>query len=106
MSTAAKAGFAAFVLFAAAACNSVKKDDVGIFPYPLEEYVCADGTELGVRLLGERASVSVDGKPAVELPVMTSAGTTYSNGKQTLIISQGAVSWGLGRAVPQPCRAK
>ncbi len=106
MSTAAKAGFAAFVLVAAAACDTVKKDEVGIFPRPLEEYVCADGTELGVRLLGEKASVSVDGKPAVDLPVMGADGTTYSNGKQTLIISQGAVSWGLGRAVPQPCRLK
>lgn len=72
-------------------------------PYPVSKYVCEDGTRLAVRLLGDRASVSVNDAPAIDLPPMGSEGTTYSNGRQTLTIEQGRLSWGLGRAVPSAC---
>ena len=71
-------------------------------PYPVSNYQCGN-TRLAVRLMGERASVSVDGADAIDLPVSGSSGTTFSNGRQTLIIEQGRVSWGLGRAVPVAC---
>jgi hypothetical protein len=72
-------------------------------PYPVSDYTCQDGTHLAVRLFGDRASVSVNGAPTVELPAMGTEGTTYSNGRWTLTILQGRLSWGVGRAVPSPC---
>ncbi len=72
-------------------------------PYPVSDYTCEDGTRLAVRLLGDRASVSVNGAAAVDLPSMGPEGTTYSNGQQTLTIVQGRLSWGVGRAVPSAC---
>lgn len=72
-------------------------------PYPVSNYKCEDGTHLAVRLLGDRASVSVNGATAVELPSMGPEGTTFSNGRQTLSIVQGKLSWGVGRAVPSEC---
>ncbi|NKW80426.1 hypothetical protein HGG72_08815 [Ochrobactrum pecoris] len=72
-------------------------------PYPVSEYTCEDGTHLAVRLFGDRASVSVNGAAAVDLPAMGQEGTTYSNGRQTLTIVQGRLSWGVGRAVPSAC---
>lgn len=72
-------------------------------PYPVSKYTCNDGTRLAVRLLGDRASVSVNGAPEVELPSIGSEGTTYSNGRWTLSIVQGRTSWGVGRAVPSEC---
>lgn len=71
--------------------------------YPVSNYTCRDGTRLAVRLLGDRASVSVNGAAAVDLPAMGSDGGTFSNGRQTLTIVQGNLSWGLGRAMPSPC---
>lgn len=71
-------------------------------PYPVTNYVCG-GTRLAVRLMGERASVSVDGAAAVDLPVTDQSGTTYSNGRQTLIIKQGLSYWAVGRATPVAC---
>ena len=71
-------------------------------PYPVSSYVC-DGTRLAVRLMGERASVSVDGAAAVDLPAMGQSGTTFSNGRQTLLIEHGRTSWAVGRAMPVPC---
>lgn len=71
-------------------------------PYPVSNYIC-DTTRLAVRLMGESASVSVDGAPAVDLPAMGESGTTFSNGRQTLIIEQGRMSWALGRAAPVAC---
>lgn len=71
--------------------------------YPVSNYTCEDGTRLAVRLMGERASVSVNGAPAVDLPSMGQDGTTFSNGRQTLSIVQGRLSWALGRAMPTPC---
>jgi hypothetical protein len=72
-------------------------------PYPVSNYTCQDGTHLAVRLLGDRASVSVNGATEIDLPSMGSDGTTYSNGRQTLTIVQGRLSWGIGRAVPSAC---
>jgi hypothetical protein len=72
-------------------------------PYPVSNYTCEDGTRLEVRLLGDRASVSVNGAPAVDLPSIGPEGTTYSNGQRTLTIVQGRLSWGVGRAVPSAC---
>ena len=72
-------------------------------PYPVSNYTCQDGTHLAVRLLGDRASVSVNGATAVDLPSTGPEGTTYSNGQQTLTIVQGRLSWGVGRAVPSAC---
>lgn len=70
-------------------------------PYPVSNYTCQDGTRLAVRLLGDRASVSVNGATAVDLPLI--GGATYSNGRHTLTIVQGRLSWGVGRAVPSAC---
>ena len=71
--------------------------------YPVSDYTCQDGTKLAVRLLGDRASVSVNGTPAVDLRALGKEGTTYSNGRLTLTIVQGQLSWGVGRAAPSPC---
>ena len=70
-------------------------------PYPVSSYVC-DGTRLAVRLMGDSASVSVDGAAAVDLPAI-GAGTTFSNGRHTLLIEQGRTSWAVGRAMPDAC---
>jgi hypothetical protein len=72
-------------------------------PYPVSNYTCQDGTRLAVRLLGDRASVSANGEAELDLPAMGSEGTTFSNGRQTLTIVQGRLSWGVGRAVPSAC---
>lgn len=72
-------------------------------PYPVSNYTCQDGTHLAVRLLGDRASVSVNGATPVDLPSTGPDGTTFSNGQQTLTIVQGRLSWGVGRAVPSAC---
>lgn len=72
-------------------------------PYPVSDYICQDGTRLAVRLLGDRASVSVNDATAVDLPSTGPDGTTYSNGQHTLTIIQGHLSWGVGRAVPSAC---
>jgi len=72
-------------------------------PYPVSNYTCEDGTRLAVRLLGDGASVSINGASAVVLPSMGSDGTIYSNGRHTLTIVQGRLSWGVGRAMPSTC---
>ncbi|MDN8613382.1 hypothetical protein [Variovorax ginsengisoli] len=71
-------------------------------PYPVSKYVC-DGTRLAVRLMGESASVSVDGAAAIDLPAIGKSGTTFSNGRQTMLIEQGRTSWAVGRATPVAC---
>ena len=72
-------------------------------PHPVSEYTCEDGTRLAVRLLGDHASVSINGATEIELPAMGPDGTTYSNGQQTITIVQGKLTWGIGRAVPSAC---
>ena len=73
-------------------------------PYPVSNYICEDGTRLAVRLMGDRASVSANDAPAVDLPSLGSEGTTFTNGQRTLSIVQGQLSWGVGRAVPTACK--
>ncbi len=60
-----------------------------------------DGTRLAVRLMGESASVSVDGAAAIDLPAIGKSGTTFSNGRQTMLIEQGRnlVGYGARHAV-------
>jgi hypothetical protein len=72
-------------------------------PFPVSNYICEDGTRLAVRLLGEHASVSVNGARSVDLPAMGQDGTAFSNGRLTLTIVQGRLSWGVGRAAPTAC---
>ncbi|MCV9910361.1 MliC family protein [Brucella sp. HL-2] len=71
--------------------------------YPVSNYTCEDGTRLAVRLLGDSASISVNGATAVDLPSMGADGTIYSNGQHTLTIVKGRLSWGVGRAMPTTC---
>ena len=94
----------AFAMMTLAGCHHPKPEPAigGGNPYPVSNYVC-DGTRLAVRLMGEKASVSVDGAAAVDLPAMGESGTRFSNGRQTLIIEQGRTSWALGRATPVAC---
>jgi hypothetical protein len=94
----------AFAIWTLAACqHTTPSSSIGVGnPYPVSSYVC-DETRLAVRLMGERASVSVDGAAAVDLPSIGNSGTTFSNGSQTLIIEQGRTSWAVGRAMPVAC---
>lgn len=91
---------------ALAACQKstpVPEQSIGVGnPYPVSNYEC-EGARLAVRLLGESASVSVDGAAAVELPMTGESGTTFSNGSQTLIIEQGRLFWSPGAATPVAC---
>lgn len=72
-------------------------------PYPVSTYTCADGTRLAVRLMGDRAAVSVNDAAEVELPALGLDGTTFSNSRLTLTITQGRLTWGVGRAAPSAC---
>jgi hypothetical protein len=97
---------AAIGLLTLAGCEHSGPDaSIGVGdPYPVSNYVCEDGTRLAVRLMGDRASVSANDAPAVDLPSIGSEGTTFSNGQRTLSIVQGQLSWGVGRAVPTACK--
>lgn len=94
----------AFVIWPLAACqHTAPSASIGAGnPYPVSNYIC-DGTRLAVRLMGESASVSVDGAAAVDLPAIGNSGTRFSNGRQTLLIEQGRTSWAVGRAMPVAC---
>jgi hypothetical protein len=93
----------AFAILTLAACQHQPRASIGAGnPYPVSNYVC-DGTRLGVRLMGESATVSVDGAAAVDLPSIGNSGTTFSNGRQTLLVEQGRTSWAVGRAMPVTC---
>ncbi len=96
--------FGALAAWTLAACHQpMPSPSIGVGnPYPVSSYVC-DGARLGVRLMGDRASVSVDGATAVDLPAIGESGTTFSNGRQTLLIEQGRTSWAVGRAMPVAC---
>ena len=71
---------------------------------PTERYTCERGTKLSVKLLGETAEVGVDGAAAVSLPALGEDGTTFSNGRQTLYVKQGVVSWAIGRMAAETCK--
>lgn len=72
-------------------------------PYPVSRYTCEDGTRLGVRLFGDRASVYVDDAGAIDLPATGIDGTSYSNGQSTLTIVHGRLSWSGGQAAQSAC---
>ena len=94
----------AFAIWTLAACqHTTPSASIGVGnPYPVSNYVCG-GTRLAVRLMGESAAVSVDGAAAVDLPSIGNSGTTFSNGRQTLLVEQGRTSWAVGRAMPVAC---
>ena len=94
----------AFAICTLAACqHPTPSPSIGVGnPYPVSSYVCG-GTRLDVRLMGESASVSVDGATAVVLPATGASGTTFSNGRQTMTVEQGRTSWAVGRAMPVAC---
>jgi hypothetical protein len=75
-----------------------------IMPRPTEKYTCERGTRLSVKLLGETAEVGVDGANAVSLPARGEDGTTFTNGRQTLYVKQGVVSWAIGRMAAETCK--
>lgn len=75
-----------------------------IMPRPTEKYTCERGTRLSVKLLGETAEVGVDGARAVSLPALGEDGTTFTNGRQTLYVKQGVVSWAIGRMAAETCK--
>lgn len=72
-------------------------------PAPTESYSCERGTKLTVKLLGATAEVGVNGEAPVSLPVLGDEGTTYTNGRQTLMIVQGKVSYAVGRMAAEAC---
>ena len=74
-----------------------------ILPQPVVAYACQDGTRLTVKMMGSTAQVRVNGGARIMLPVMGTDGTMYSNGRQTLTVRQGQVSWALGKMMPVPC---
>ncbi|MDM0032814.1 hypothetical protein QTI33_11835 [Variovorax sp. J22P271] len=93
-----------FAIWTLAACQQpIPGPSIGVGnPHPVSSYVCG-GTRLAVRLMGESASVSVDGAAAIDLPAIGKSGTTFSNGRQTMFIEQGRTSWAVGRATPVAC---
>jgi hypothetical protein len=94
---------AAVVLVACQKSTPAPEQSIGVGnPHPVSTYEC-DGMRLDVRLMGESASVSVTGAAAVELPKVGEAGTTFSNGSQTLLIEQGRLSWSSGTGAPVAC---
>ena len=76
---------------------------VSILLPPSIAYTCARGTKLAVKMLGATAEVSIDGAEAVSLPLLGDDATTYTNGRQTLFVTQGVVSWAIGRMAAQSC---
>lgn len=62
--------------------------------HPTSRYRCGD-TDLGVQLLGESATVSVNGGAPVKLAeqATTDGRTVFSDGKQTMTIEAGRLSW-------------
>jgi hypothetical protein len=56
-----------------------------------------------VKLLGATAEVGVNGGARVSLPARGEEGTTYTNGRQTLYILAGKVSYAVGRMAAEAC---
>jgi hypothetical protein len=106
MNTQPRLIIGAFAVIALASCQKstpAPEQSIGVGnPYPVTQYVC-EGTRLDVRLMGDRASISVEGAAAVELPKVGESGTTFSNGSQTLTIEQGRLSWSQGSGTPVAC---
>jgi hypothetical protein len=96
------AAIAALVL---SACEpSPPPPTASIMPPPAESYTCERGTKLSVKLFGETAEVDVDGAEVVSLPALGKDGTTFTNGRQTLYVKQGVVSWAVGRMAAETCK--
>ncbi len=101
---------AAVAVLVLAACSPSPPPTAGaepagsILPPPTERYTCERGTKLSVKLLGETAEVGVDGASAVSLPALGQEGTTFANGRQTLYVKQGVVSWATGRMAAETCK--
>ena len=76
-----------------------------IMPPPTVNYTCERGTKLAVKMLGATTEVTF-GDPAITitLPVLGDEGTTYTNGRQTLFVKQGNVSWAIGRMAAEACK--
>lgn len=70
---------------------------------PTVNYTCERGAKLTVKLLGATAEVGVDGAAPASLPVLGNEGTTYTNGRLTLTIVQGKVSFAVGRMAAEAC---
>jgi hypothetical protein len=101
------AAIAALVLTACAprpAPPAAAEPAASIMPPPTESYTCERGTKLSVKLLGETAEVRVDGAAALSLPALGEDGTTFTNGRQTLYVRQGVVSWAVGRMAAETCK--
>jgi len=102
---------AAVAVLVLAACSpsspppAAAESAASIMPRPTERYTCERGTKLSVRLLGETAEVGVDGADAVSLPALGQDGTAFTNGRQTLYVKQGVVSWAIGRMAAETCKA-
>ena len=100
---------AAVAMFILVACapnpppRAAAEPAASIMPPPTERYTCEHGTKLSVKLLGETAEVGVDGAEAVSLPALGEDGTTFTNGRQTLYVKHGVVSWAIGRMAAQTC---
>lgn len=92
------------VLVVAACASGPPPPAASIMPPPTETYTCEHGTRLSVKLLGETAEVGVNGAGAVSLPALGQDGTTFSNGRQTLYVKQGVVSWAIGRMAAEACK--
>ena len=92
------------------ACQSMPPPDAkggaSTLPQPVRRYECADGVKLDVRLTGDAAMISVNGSDEIQLRQLSSSGNkaVFTNGKQTVEIAGGDLSYGLGRAVPVACK--
>jgi hypothetical protein len=51
-----------------------------------------------------KTDVGVDGASAVSLPALGEDGTKFTNGRQTLYVKQGVVSWAVGRMAAETCK--
>ena len=106
----AAAALAAAAVFVLAACSSnappsgAAEPAASVMPPPTERYTCERGTRLSVKLLGESAEVGVDGAAPVSLPALGNDGATFANGRQTLYVKQGVVSWAIGRMAAEACK--
>jgi hypothetical protein len=100
----------AIAMLVLAACSpsppppAVAGPAASIMPRPTEKYTCERGTRLSVKLLGETAEVGIDGAAAVSLPALGEDGTTFTDGRQTLYVKQGVISWAVGRMAAETCK--
>jgi hypothetical protein len=100
----------AIAMLVLAACSpsppppAVAGPAASIMPRPTEKYTCERGTRLSVKLLGETAEVGIDGAAAVLLPALGEDGTTFTDGRQTLYVKQGVISWAVGRMAAETCK--